>query len=78
MHFTGRGTERGGVTALVVNLQQFETHGLPVWILLQRFLENFFGLGVAAIGHVHIGFGYRINFIGIDRTRTSGGKITLE
>ncbi|NJN94434.1 MAG: amidohydrolase family protein, partial [Anaerolineales bacterium] len=60
VEFAGRGLERLEVLAGGVDLEQLDTDGLPVRILLQRLLEDFLGLRVAPIGHVHIGLGDRV------------------
>ncbi|HRE16803.1 MAG TPA: hypothetical protein PLW86_06980, partial [Rhodocyclaceae bacterium] len=45
-------------------------------ILLHGLKQNFFGLGVAAISHINIGFRHRIYFIGINRSRAGLTEIS--
>ena len=44
-------------------------------VLVQSFDQNFLGLRIPAIGHVHVGFGNRVDLIGIDRSRTGLAEI---
>jgi hypothetical protein len=51
--------------------------GITQGILLLRLEENLFRLCVAAISHVNVGFGHRIDFIGIDTARPGLAEIGL-
>ena len=46
-------------------------------ILLLGLDKYFFGLDIAAISHVHVGFCYRINLVGVNATGTSLTEIGL-
>ena len=51
----------------------------PPWISLEGIQKDFFGLGITPIGHIHIGFRYRVDpFIGIDRRKPGLTEIGLD
>ena len=78
VQFLGVTLEGCRVGALAVNLHQLDSHGVTGGILGERFLEDFFRLGVAAIGHVDVRLGNRVDFVGIDRTRRHLAEVALE
>ena len=43
---------------------------MTVGILAQRFLEDFLRLCIATVGHVDLGLGNGIDFVGIDRPQS--------
>ena len=51
--------------------------GIPPRVLLLGFEQNFLGLRVTPVSHINVGFGDRINFIGVDAARTGLTKISL-
>src|ERR1700687_248374 len=61
-----------------MNLQQLEIDFLPLWILLQRILQYFLGLRVAAISEIDLRFGDRIDFVGIDVAKALAAEIAGE
>ena len=56
--------ERLGVAALGVDFEQLAMDGDALRRRAHRFLEDFLGLQVAAVGQVHVGFGHRIHVAG--------------
>src|SRR6266851_9809852 len=60
------GLERPGILANGVDLEQLHADGLATGILGQGVLENLLGLGIAAVGHVDVGFRDRIDLLGIE------------
>ncbi len=58
-----------------MDLQQLEVDLLPLRILLQRILENFLRLRVAAVGEIDLGFGDRIDFVGVDVAQAFAAEI---
>ena len=78
VQFLGVAFERGGVRTLTVDLHQLGTHGMPARILEQGFLENLLGLRITPISHVDIGFGHRVDLVGIDRSAADLAEIALE
>src|SRR6202158_243391 len=61
-----------------MNLQQLEIDFLPLWILLQRIIQYFLGLRVAAISEIDLRFGDRIDFVGIDVAKALAAEIAGE
>ena len=59
-----------------INFKQLGMNGRAMGILAQGFDQDFLGLRIAAISHIHIGLGDRIDFIGIDGTGASLTEIT--
>ena len=73
--FRGQRVELLHGPAIGINLEQLGVdRGTPL-ILLQRLEQDFLGLRVAAVGHVNIGLGDRIDLVGIDRSRTGLAEI---
>ena len=65
-------------------LEEFQTYynipemnGVTLWILELGFDENFLSLRIASVSHIHIGFGDRIDFIGVDAARARLTEIGL-
>ena len=58
--------ERRRLVVLGVDLEQLEVDLLPLRILAQRMLQDLLGLRVAAVGEVDLGFGDRIDLVGVD------------
>ena len=54
-----------GVLALGVDLEQLLTDCMTIRLGAQRFLEDFFSLGVTSVGNIDISFSHRIDFVGI-------------
>ena len=61
--------------AIGIDFQQLGVNRRTLRILLQGFEKNFFSLGITTVGHVNIGLSNRIDFIGVDRTRTGLAEI---
>jgi len=62
--------------AVGVDLQQLGVDGDPLRILAQGLDQYLLGLRIPAISHIHVGFGDRIDFVGVDRTRTGHAEVT--
>ncbi len=59
-----------------VDLEQLRLHRNALRILRQRFLQDFLGLRIAAVGHVNVGFGDGVDFLALARdgsTSSCGG-----
>ena len=59
-----------------INLEQLDVNRQTVGILLHRFEQDFLSLRIATIGHVDIGFGNRINLVGINGSWSRLAEIT--
>ena len=70
--------ERRRLVVLRVDLEQLEVDLLALRILLQRVLEDFLGLRVAAVGEVDLGFGDRIDFVGVDVAEALAAEVARE
>ena len=58
---------------LRMDFEQLEIDLLPLRVLLQGLLQNFLGLGIAAVGEVDLGLGDRIHLVGVDASQTPRG-----
>ena len=63
---------------LRVDLEQLEVDLLPLRILLERVLQDFLGLRVAAVGEIDLGFGDRIDFVRVDVAETFAAEVARE
>src|ERR1700681_5107275 len=61
-----------------MNLQQLEIDFLSLRILLERILQYFLGLRVAAIREMDLRLGDRIDFVGIDVAKALAAEIAGE
>ena len=61
-----------------MDLEQLQVDLLALRILLQRVLQDFLGLRVAAVGEVDLGFGDRIDFVGVDVAETLAAEVARE
>ena len=75
IQLAGDRLERRRLVVLRVDLQQLEVDLLPLRILLQRVLENFLRLRVAAVGEIDLGFGDRIDLVGVDVAQALAAEI---
>ena len=78
IQLTGNIFKRLGITPRCINLQQFHAYFMAIGIFEDGFLENFLGLSVPAIGHVHLGLGNRIDIMRIDCPQTGLAEIGQE
>ena len=74
----GDGLERRRLVVLRVDLEQLEVDLLALRILLERVLEDFLGLGVAPVGKVDLGFGDRVDFVGVDVAEALAAEVALQ
>ena len=51
------------ILAIGIDLEQLRVHRDAARVLAERFLEDFLGLPVTAVGHVDVGLGNRIDFV---------------
>ena len=63
---------------LRVDFEELEVDFLALRILLQRVLQDFFRLRIAAVGQVHLGFGDRIDFIRVDVAEALAAEVAGE
>ena len=70
--------ERRRLVVLRVDLEQLEIDLLPLRILLQRVLQDLLGLRIAAVGEIDLGFGDRIDFVGVDVAETLAAEVAGE
>ncbi|MNN40731.1 hypothetical protein D3C81_1548160 [compost metagenome] len=66
-HFFCNHSETFHILTSVVNLQQLQANGLTLWVLLQRFAQDFFCLHVAPVGDIHLRLGDRVHLGGFRR-----------
>ena len=62
----------------MVNLQQFELEFLTVRILDHRFLENLLGRFIAPVSEIHLGFGHRVDLVGMDVAHAALAEVAEE
>src|SRR5215831_14722173 len=72
------GLERRGLVVLRVNLKQLEIDLLALRILFERVFENLLGLRIASVGEIDLGFGNRIDFVGVDAAQTFAAEVAGE
>ena len=67
VQLVGLGLERTRVLAGSINFKQFQAYRIALGMAAQRFLEDFFGLGIAAISDIDVRFRNRVDFICVER-----------
>ena len=72
------GLEGRRLVVLRVDLEELEIDLLPLRILLERVLEDFLGLGIAAVGQVDLGFRDGIDLVGIDVAEALAAEVARE
>jgi hypothetical protein len=70
--------ERPRLVVLRMDLEQLQVNLLSLRILLQRVLQDFFRLRVAAVGEIDLGLGDRIDFIGVDVAETLAAEVARQ
>ena len=59
-HFTRDSLQGFAVLALGVDFAQFDVHRNAAGVVAHGLFQDFFGLEIAAIGQIHIGFCHRV------------------
>src|SRR5207237_10914883 len=72
------GLERRWLVVLRMDFEQLQIDFLPLRVLLQRFLQDLLGLRVAAVGEINLGFGNRVDLVGVDVAQALAAEIAGE
>ena len=74
----GDGLEGGRLVVLRVDLEKLEVDLLALRVLLERVLEDFLGLRIAAVREIDLGFGDRVDLVGVDVAETLAAEVARE
>src|SRR5437660_7567173 len=70
--------ERPSVLPICVNLEELDANRLATGILGERVSQDLLGLGIAAVGHIDVGFRDRVDLLGVGLGNATLTEIALK